>query len=108
MALTPLNYTIATLGSHTALQILKGAKDEGFRTLAIVTPQTKRVFESYPVADELIEISRFEDYFTIEEKLIEKNAIIIPHGSFVSYVGPKQIELNMKALYYGSKGILEW
>ena len=28
-------YTIATLGSHSALQILKGAHDEGFRTLAI-------------------------------------------------------------------------
>jgi 5-formaminoimidazole-4-carboxamide-1-(beta)-D-ribofuranosyl 5'-monophosphate synthetase len=28
-------YTIATLGSHSALQILKGAHDEGFPTLAI-------------------------------------------------------------------------
>ena len=28
-------YTIATLGSHSALQILKGAHDEGFKTLAI-------------------------------------------------------------------------
>ena len=101
------NFTIATLGSHTALQILKGAKDEGFRTLAIVTPQTRRVFESFPVADELIEIPRFEDYFTIEDQLIKKNAIVIPHGSFVSYVGPENIK-NMKAQYYGSKGILEW
>ena len=100
-------FTIATLGSHTALQILKGAKDEGFRTLAIVTPQTRRVFESFPVADELIEIPRFEDYFTIEDQLLAKNAIVIPHGSFVSYVGPENIK-NMKAQYYGSKGILEW
>ena len=27
--------TIATLGSHSALQILKGAKDEGFNTLLV-------------------------------------------------------------------------
>ncbi|MBV8601178.1 MAG: DUF1246 domain-containing protein, partial [Candidatus Eremiobacteraeota bacterium] len=33
--LTGKPYTIATLGSHSALQILKGAHDEGFRTLAI-------------------------------------------------------------------------
>ena len=35
---TPMNrpYTIATLGSHSALQILKGAHDEGFKTLAVV------------------------------------------------------------------------
>ena len=28
-------YIIGTLGSHSALQILKGAKDEGFRTLIV-------------------------------------------------------------------------
>ena len=28
-------YTITTLGSHSALQILKGAHDEGFKTLVI-------------------------------------------------------------------------
>jgi len=102
------DYAIATLGSHTALQILKGAKDEGFRTIAIVTPKTRRVFESFPVADELIEIPSFEDYFTIEKLLQARNAIVIPHGSFVSYVGPKAIAENMQALYYGSKGILTW
>ncbi len=102
------DYAIATLGSHTALQILKGAKDEGFKTIAIVTPQTRRVFESFPVADELIEIPSFEDYFTIEDQLKAKNAIVIPHGSFVSYVGPEKIIQNMQAKYYGSKGILKW
>lgn len=102
------DYAIATLGSHTALQILKGAKDEGFKTIAIVTPQTRRVFESFPVADELIEIPDFADYFTIEDQLIAKNAIVIPHGSFVSYVGVENVATKMKAMYYGSKGILEW
>ena len=29
------NHTIATLGSHCALQLLKGAKDEGLRTLLV-------------------------------------------------------------------------
>ena len=37
-------YTIATLGSHSALQILKGARDEGFRTLVIVNPDTERLY----------------------------------------------------------------
>ena len=32
-------YTIATLGSHSALQILKGAHDEGFKTLADRQPR---------------------------------------------------------------------
>lgn len=102
------DYAIATIGSHTALQILKGAKDEGFKTIAIITPETRRVFESFPVADELIEIPSFSDYFQIEDQLIAKNAIVIPHGSFVSYVGVENIANNMKAMYYGSRGILRW
>lgn len=108
MSTNPNDFIIATLGSHTALQILKGAQEEGFRTLAIITPETRRVFESFPVADETIEIPRFEDYFTIEDQLIAKKAIVIPHGSFVSYVGVENVATKMKALYYGSKGILRW
>ncbi len=102
------DYAIATIGSHTALQILKGAKDEGFRTIAIITPEIRPVFESFPVADELIEIPSFADYFSIEDQLIAKNAIVIPHGSFVSYVGVENVIQKMKANYYGCKGILQW
>ncbi len=102
------DYAIATIASHTALQILKGAKDEGFKTIAIVTPEVRRVYESFKVVDEFIEIPSFSDYFSIEDQLIAKNAIIIPHGSFVSYVGVEEIASRMKAMYYGSRGILKW
>ncbi|MBU0981509.1 formate--phosphoribosylaminoimidazolecarboxamide ligase [Patescibacteria group bacterium] len=102
------DYAIATLGSHTALQILKGAKDEGFHTIAICTKKTRKPYDSYGVADEIIEVENFTDYFQIENKLIEKNAIIIPHGSFVSYIGPEKIFNEMRAMHYGSKGILDW
>ncbi len=99
------DYAIATIASHTALQILKGARDEGFKTIAIVTPEVRRVYESFKVVDEFIEIPSFSDYFTIEDQLITKNAIVIPHGSFVSYVGVEEIAAKMKAMYYGSLGI---
>lgn len=102
------DYKVATLGSHTALQILKGARDEGFETIVICTPETRRVYESYKVADEIIEIDSFENFFSIENQLIEKNAIIIPHGSFVSYLGPQKIKDSLKTMHYGSKGILLW
>jgi len=104
----PADYAIATIGSHTALQILKGAKDEGMKAIAICTPQTRRVYESYGVADEIIEIPSFKDYFSIEQQLIDQNAIIIPHGSFVSYLGPERMKNEVKAMHYGSKGVLEW
>ncbi|MEK7145664.1 MAG: formate--phosphoribosylaminoimidazolecarboxamide ligase [Patescibacteria group bacterium] len=102
------DYAIATIGSHTALQILKGARDEGFKTIAICTKDSKRPYESYGVADQIIELDRYEDYFKIEEELIKQNAIVIPHGSFVSYVGPQRIKKEMRASYFGSRGILEW
>ena len=40
-------YTIATLGSHSALQILKGARDEGFKTLAVANRETERLYRSF-------------------------------------------------------------
>lgn len=101
------NYKIATLGSHTALQILKGAKDEGFQTIAICERGKTEPYESYGVADEIIVIDKFKDFFSIEQQLIDQNAIIIPHGSFVAYIGPDKV-VNIKAMHYGTKGILEW
>lgn len=102
------DYAIATLGSHTALQIMKGAKDEGFKTIVVSTPKSRQVYESYKVADQIIEVDNYQDYFDIEEQLIQQQAIVIPHGSFVSYLGHQQVKDKVKAMHYGSKGILEW
>ena len=41
------NYTIVTLGSHSALQILKGAKAEGFKTAVVCTPNRISLYSSY-------------------------------------------------------------
>ncbi|MBD3330743.1 DUF1297 domain-containing protein [Candidatus Peregrinibacteria bacterium] len=101
------DYKIATLGSHTALQILKGAKDEGFETIAICKRGNTKPYESYKVADKIIEVDDFKEYFQIEQQLIDEKAIIIPHGSFVAYIGAEEVQ-NVKAMHYGSKGILEW
>jgi 5-formaminoimidazole-4-carboxamide-1-(beta)-D-ribofuranosyl 5'-monophosphate synthetase len=101
------DYVIATLGSHTALQILKGAKDEGFKTLCICTPKTREPYESFGVADEIVEIENFSDFPKIEKDLIKKNAIVIPHGSFVSYIGPDNM-MKLDVMHFGTKGILEY
>jgi len=101
------DYKIATLGSHSALQILKGAKDEGFRTLCICKKGTARPYRSYGVADEIIELDSFSKFFEIEQKLIDENAILIPHGSLVAHLGAEKVN-DIKAMHYGTKGILEW
>jgi len=101
------DYSIATLGSHTALQILKGARDEGFKTICVCEKGKTRPYVSYGVADEIIEIDKFSDFFEIEQQLVDKGAIIIPHGSFVSYIGHEKMK-DIKVMHYGTKAILEW
>jgi 5-formaminoimidazole-4-carboxamide-1-(beta)-D-ribofuranosyl 5'-monophosphate synthetase len=100
-------YTIVTLASHSALQILKGAKDENFKTLLVSTPDRIDFYKRFPFIDEIVSIPQFEDFFTIEKKLKGKNSIIIPHGTFVAYFG---IEGNKKINlpYFGNKSVLDW
>lgn len=101
------NYKIATLGSHSALQILKGAKDEGFETICICMKGRSKPYKSYKVADTIIEIDKFDEFFKLQEELIKQNAILIPHGSFVTYIGPESMK-KLKIMHYGTKGILEY
>lgn len=100
-------YKICTLGSHSALQILKGARDEGFETIVICEKGKEDVYKSYGVGDQIIVLDHYSDFFKIEQQLIDQNAIIIPHGSFVSYIGPQEVK-KIKVMHYGAKGILEW
>lgn len=100
-------YTIATLGSHSCLQILKGAQEEGFKTLAITIPKMAKFYRHYPFIDEIMEISDWKDFFGLEDDLIEKNTIIIPHGSFVAYLGLEENK-SVKVPTFGNKDVLDW
>lgn len=99
------NYSIATLGSHSALQILKGAKDEGFKTIAVVKKGFEEPYRSYRVADEIISIDEYPDFNGLEQELIDKNAILIPHGTLFAACSVDQLEQN-KMLYFGDKQVL--
>lgn len=100
-------YTIATLGSHSALQILKGAKDEGFKTLVIALKKQVSFYERYPFIDEIVGVESFSGFPEIEKKLIEKNVIVIPHGSFVAYLGMDGNK-KMTLPYFGNKKVLDF
>ena len=102
-----LKYKIATIGSHSALQILKGAHDEGFATIAICKKGFERPYKMFNVADEIININSYHNFPKIQNQLIKKNAIIVPHASFVTYMGYEEVE-QLKVMYYGNKKILKW
>ena len=102
------NITIVTLGSHSALQILKGAKDEGFKTLVVCTPDRLTLYKTYDnFIDKYLVIDKWSDFPTLEKKLLKDNCIIIPHGSFVAYLGMDENK-KMAVPYFGNKKVLDW
>jgi len=102
--------TVATIGSHTALQILKGARDEGFKNLVICKKGTEEVYRQFGLADELLTVGNFEQVLEKEfqEQLIERNAVLIPHGSFVEYLSPIRIENELFVPLFGNRAVLDW
>jgi 5-formaminoimidazole-4-carboxamide-1-(beta)-D-ribofuranosyl 5'-monophosphate synthetase len=104
------NITIAVLGSHSALQILKGAKEMGFRTLAVCKNGREMVYKRFKVADEIISVKNYNEFVSKEvlATLQAKNSILIPHGSLVAYVGSENIEEKLKVPFFGNRGILRW
>ena len=103
--------TIATLGSHSALQILKGAKDEGFKTALVCLKSRLKLYSRFKkLTDEIVLVESFSEIMSqeVQEKLSNLNAILVPHGSLVEYVSLEQIENNFKIPIFGNKYILRW
>lgn len=101
------HYKIATLCSHSALQILKGAKDEGFQTILVSIPDRLSLYNRFKFIDKIIKIESWSDFPKIENQLLNEKAIIIPHGSFVAYLGVDENK-KMKVPYFGNRAVLDW
>lgn len=99
---------IATLASHSALQIAKGAKDEGLRVVLIVEKSRLELYKEFSnIIDEYVVVEKFKDMPNIVDKLRKENCIFIPHGSAVEYVGPEQF-LNIKLPVFGNRMLMVW
>ncbi|MBW2975536.1 formate--phosphoribosylaminoimidazolecarboxamide ligase [Candidatus Woesearchaeota archaeon] len=101
------SYKIATLGSHSALQILKGAQQEGFSTICVCIKGREKLYKQFNVADKIITIEKYDEFESIQDQLIKENAILIPHASFITYMGFERIE-KLRIPYFGNKKILKW
>jgi len=100
-------YTIATLGSHSAMQILKGARDEGFKTLAVANRETERLYRSFNFVDEVIVVDKYSEFMGLLPELEKRKSIIVPHGSFVAYLSLDEHKA-MTTPYFGNKAVLDW
>ena len=101
--------SIATLGSHCALQVLKGAKDEGFKTILICEKKRERLYRRFKFIDELILVNSFLEIAEsrCESFLKENNSILIPHGTLIAQMKQEQIE-SIQTPIFGNKHILGW
>jgi len=116
-----MKHTIATLGSHSALDVSEGAKQEGFKTLVVAQrgrektylgPYKSRTRESegkkreIGVVDEVMLVGKFNEIIAKQDFLLERNSIFVPNRSFAVYVGYEAIEKEFKVPVFGNKYLL--
>ncbi|MFW9810189.1 MAG: formate--phosphoribosylaminoimidazolecarboxamide ligase [Candidatus Thorarchaeota archaeon] len=94
---------IGTIASHSALNILSGAKSEGFETVLFCTPDRRKFYESFGLKNSIVQVNEFEDIFEIDLD----DVVLVPHGSFVAYLGAERI-LDSSLRLFGNKQLLRW
>ncbi len=108
--------TIGTLGGHSALDICRGAKDEGFRTVVVCKRGREKTYEKYyrsregkGVVDEIIIVDKFSDIVKpeIQQRLRELNTIFIQNRYFWVYCNYKDIENRFLVPILGSRSMLK-
>ncbi len=101
---------IGTLGSHSSLNIFKGAKEEGFRTVCICKEKDAIMYQKYPLVDEIIIVKDFSELLNakLQERLRKLNVVLIPHGSFTAYLSTEELTDNLNVPMMGNRKLLHW
>jgi 5-formaminoimidazole-4-carboxamide-1-(beta)-D-ribofuranosyl 5'-monophosphate synthetase len=101
--------TIATLCSHSSLQIFHGARVEGFPTLGLCVGAPPRFYDAFPLArpDRFLSVGSVKELPSAAEQLRREGAIIVPHGSFVEYLGPESFAA-LDVPVFGNRAVLGW
>lgn len=101
--------TIATACSHTSLQIFEGAHREGLNTVGLAVGEEPKHYDAFPRAkpDEFLVADTWPEIAELAGELRDRNAIIVPHGSFVEYMGADRYA-EMAVPMYGNRHVLDW
>ena len=100
---------LATLCSHSSLQIFHGARMEGFTTLGLCVGSPPRFYDAFPLArpDRFLSARSVKELPDLAERLRAEGAIVVPHGSFVEYVGAESFA-RMDVPVFGNREVLGW
>jgi len=101
---------IGVLGSHSALEMGHGAKQEGFEVVVVCqkgrektyTKHYKNLFDHVMLLDNFVDMIREEN----QDKLRELNTIFVPNRSFSVYVGYDNIEKEFSVPLLGNRHML--
>ncbi len=112
---------IATIGSHSALDVCDGAIEEGFSTLVVCEKGRATPYARYfralrdkegravrGMVDEAIVLSKFQEVLgdKMQDRLRGANAVFIPNRSFTSYCDLDEIEGAFRVPLFGSRNLL--
>jgi len=109
--------TIGVLGGHSALDVCRGAKKHGFRTLAVCQKGREKTYAKYyktredgrGCIDETIVLDKFSDIVksSVQEELRKKNTIFIHNRYFWVYFDFKDIENKFIVPIFGARSMLK-
>ncbi len=101
---------LAVPASHSALQLLRGALDEKVPAVLIATrSHYERIYSRFPwLYTRPVILDSWSELATrrVQEKLREMNAILVPHGSLVEYLGWRRL-LELEIPILGNRYLLE-
>ena len=101
--------TIAALGSHSALEIMDGAKDEGLRTAVVCEKGREGPYRRFSrLADEVIVLGSFSGMLDgeVQDRLRSLNSVVVPHRSLTAYLGYAAIEGRLGVPLFGNRAML--
>ncbi len=106
----PKKVRIGVLGSHSALEIAAGAREEGFETLVVCQKGREKTYTKYygNMFNCVMLLDKFSD-ITSEERvkqLQELNVVFVPNRSFSVYAGYDNIEEKFAVPLMGNRYML--
>ena len=109
--------TIGVLGGHSGLDVCRGAKKHGFRTLAVCQKGREKTYTKYyktradgrGCIDDAIVLDHFADIIKpeIQDELRKRNTIFIHNRYFWVYFDFKAIENQFRVPIYGTRGMVK-
>ena len=106
----PEQIRIGVLGSHSALEIASGAKQEGLETVVVCQKGRDKTYTKYykKIFDHTIMLDKFSQITNEEtvQKLTDLNTIFVPNRSFSVYAGYEAIENQFAVPMMGNRAML--